>query len=232
MRKLRAESVLAALLIAYDTSAVGYVAPIPLEDIIAPAPHRGSAIEQGEIAEILKMQAAQSIAALALAKRDNDMEDASIFKSVLGPAWDLTNLPKTKFLVDRIMDVDRSESRAAKQRFHRARPWIVDPNIHTCAPHGTGPAADSYPSGHTMLGFEIGVVLASLMPNHAQAILARASQYGESRILCGFHFRSDVSAGEQFGSALAIELMQNPVFIRWFVAARSELQGAGLARQP
>jgi acid phosphatase (class A) len=230
MRKLVAGSVFAALLIGRGAPAAEYIAPIPVEDIIPPPPHRGSAIEQGEIAEILKKQAAASSAALALAERDNDTEDASIFASALGPAWDLAKLPKTKFLVDRIMDVDRSESRAAKKYFHRARPWIVDPNIHTCAPHSTGRAEDSYPSGHTMLGFEIGLVLASLMPNHAQTILARASQYGENRILCGFHFRSDVSAGEQFGSALAVELMQNPVFVRWFAAARSELQRAGLAR--
>lgn len=42
--------------------------------------------------------------------------------------------------------------------------------------------------------------------------------------------RSDVSAGEQFGSALAVELMQYPVFNLWFNAAKSELKEASLAR--
>jgi acid phosphatase (class A) len=82
-----------------------------------------------------------------------------------------------------------------------------------------------------MLGFELGVVLASLMPNHAQAILARATEYGENRILCGFHFRSDVTAGEQFGSILAVEMLQNSTFKGWFNAAHLELKGTGLARQ-
>jgi acid phosphatase (class A) len=79
-----------------------------------------------------------------------------------------------------------------------------------------------------MLGFELGVVLASLMPNRAQMILARASQYGENRILCGFHFRSDVTAGEQFGSVLAVEMLKHPVFRGWFNEARAELKAAGL----
>jgi acid phosphatase (class A) len=67
------------------------------------------------------------------------------------------------------------------------------------------------------------------MPNHAQAILARATQYGENRIVCGFHFRSDVTAGEQFGTVLAVEMLQNPAFKIWFNSAQLELKHAGLA---
>jgi len=68
------------------------------------------------------------------------------------------------------------------------------------------------------------------MPNHAQAILARAEQYGENRIICGFHFRSDVTAGEQFGTAIAIEIMEDPAFHGWFADARAELKAAGLSK--
>jgi acid phosphatase (class A) len=212
-----------------SASAAEFINRIPLEQIIPPPPARGSAIEQAEIAEILKTRATATPGALAQAKHDNDTEDATIFASAIGPGWDLSKLPKTKFLVDRIMDVDRPDSSTAKHYFHRSRPWIVDSRIQTCAPHDAGPAADSYPSGHTMLGYELGVVLASLMPNHAQAILARASQYGENRILCGFHFRSDVTAGEQFGTVLAVEMMQHPVFHGWFKDSQLELKAAGLA---
>jgi acid phosphatase (class A) len=79
-----------------------------------------------------------------------------------------------------------------------------------------------------MLGYELGVVLASLMPEKAQPILARAELYGENRILCGFHFRSDVTAGQQYGTALAVEMLQHPHFHAWFLDARKELIAAGL----
>ena len=72
--------------------------------------------------------------------------------------------------------------------------------------------------------------MASLMPNHAQAILARAWQYSENRIVCGFHFRSDVTAGMQFGTVLAVEMMKHPVFQGWFKQSQAELKAAGLAR--
>lgn len=209
--------------------AVEWINRIPLENIIPPPPPRGSRIEQNEIAEILKARETATPEQLAQARRDNDIEDATIFAVAIGPGWDLNKLPKTKFLVDRIMDVDRTDSSTSKHYFHRSRPWIVDPRVQTCAGHEQGPAANSYPSGHAMLGYELGVVLASLMPNHAQAILARAQLYGENRIVCGFHFRSDVTAAEQFGTVLAVEMMQHPVFQGWFKAAQAELKMAGLA---
>jgi acid phosphatase (class A) len=230
-RKYLAGTALTLLLLAGQPAlAVEWINRIPLETIIPPPPARGSATEQAEIAEILKARASVTPAQLAQAKSDNDTEDPTIFAAVIGPGFNLSKLPKTKFLLDRVMDVDRSDSSAAKKYFHRSRPWIVDPKVQTCAPHESGPADTSYPSGHTMLGYELGVVLASLMPNHATAILARAEQYGENRIICGFHFRSDVTAGEQFGTVLAVEMMQHPTFQGWFKDAQAELKAAGLSR--
>ena len=229
-RKILIGTVLVLAMVGGQALAVEWINRIPVENIVPPPPPRGSATEQGELAEIRKLQAAATPQAMALAKNDNYVEDATIFAAAIGPGWDLSKLPKTKFLVDRIMDVDRPDSSQAKKYFHRSRPWIVDPKIQTCAPHDPGPADNAYPSGHAMLGYELGVVLASLMPNHATAILTRTEQYGENRILCGFHFRSDVAAGQQFGTVLAVEMMQHPVFHGWFKDAQAELKAAGLAR--
>jgi acid phosphatase (class A) len=48
--------------------------------------------------------------------------------------------------------------------------------------------------------------------------------------LCGFHFRSDVTAGEQYGTVLAVEMMQDPIFHGLFQQAQAELKVAGFAR--
>ncbi|HVZ68573.1 MAG TPA: phosphatase PAP2 family protein [Rhizomicrobium sp.] len=214
--------------VAYAAAQIEWIDRIPLENIIPPPPVRGSQTEKNEIDEILRARAMATREQLIAARRDNDTENPTIFDSVLGPKWNLRRLPKTKFLMDRVMDVDRVDSVTTKHFFRRARPWIVDARVQTCAPHDSGPALNSYPSGHTMLGFELAVVLASLMPERAQALLQRASQYGENRIVCGFHFRSDVSAGEQFGTVLAVEMLKNPVFQGWFKEAKEELRTAGL----
>ena len=75
----------------------------------------------------------------------------------------------------------------------------------------------------------MGEVLANLMPDHAQAILARSAQFAENRLICGFHFRSDIVAGQQFGTIMALRLMQNPQFAADMDAARAELRAAHLA---
>ena len=108
-------------------SAVEWIDRIPLENIIPPPPPRGSQAEKDEIAEILRARAMASPAALAQAVHDDGVEDPSIFSPVLGPAWNLNNLPKTKFLLDRIMDVDRPDSSTSKHYFHRTRPWAIEP---------------------------------------------------------------------------------------------------------
>jgi acid phosphatase (class A) len=207
-----------------------FMPAIAPEKILAPPPPRGSAAEKAEVEEILKMRGKAPPSVLDQAKLDNDIEDATLFASAIGPDWDLKKLPKTSFLMDRIAQVDGRESGLAKHYYHRARPWIVDGRVQTCVPHEAGPADNSYPSGHAMLGYEIGVVLAALMPNHAASIMWRANQYGENRIVCGFHFRSDVVAGKVFGTALAQAMMKNPQFHGWFVEAENELKKADIAR--
>jgi acid phosphatase (class A) len=70
----------------------------------------------------------------------------------------------------------------------------------------------------------MGVVLAELLPAKSQAILARAGQYAERRLVCGVHYRSDIVAGQQFGTILALRLMENPVFQGQMAKARAELR--------
>jgi acid phosphatase (class A) len=88
------------------------------------------------------------------------------------------------------------------------------------------PKAQFYPSGHSSLAFSMGVVLASLIPEKSQAILARASEYAEHRLVCGVHYRSDIVAGQQFGTILALRLMQNPTFRAQMDRARAEFGSA------
>lgn len=70
----------------------------------------------------------------------------------------------------------------------------------------------------------MGVVLASVVPEKSQAILARASEFGEHRLVCGMHFRSDIVAGQEFGTALALTLMQKLEFQAQMDASRAELR--------
>ncbi len=196
---------------------------------LPPPPADGSARALAELAEVQHYQATTTPEERAAAKSDNDNENGSIFASVLGPAWDLSKLPATDRLVNEIVGTEDAVSDIAKKEFHRKRPWVVDPSIETCAHHKECQNFSSYPSGHSTLAYAMGIVLAHLMPNHAQEILGRSAKFAENRLVCGFHFRSDIVAGQQFGTITALRLMRNPKFHKDMAAAKKELKAAGLS---
>jgi acid phosphatase (class A) len=210
----------------------GLLKPSDLYDpahYLPPPPMAGSARAQAELAEVKRMMAEATPEQRALATSDDGSENGTIFGVVLGSAWDLKKLPATAKVLGEVTGSEGPFSDIAKKEFHRDRPWIVDPSIQTCAPHKPTQDHASYPSGHSTVAFGMGVVLANLMPDHAQAILGRSEQFAENRLICGFHFRSDIVAGQQFGTIMAIRLMQNPQFAADMDAARTELRAAHLA---
>ncbi|WP_333605207.1 phosphatase PAP2 family protein [Novosphingobium sp.] len=195
--------------------------------LVLPAPpSAGSPQAQAELAELRAIETARSDAELAAARHDGETKNASIFAAVLGPSFDLSKLPATRALFETVRETEKAAADRGKEEFHRPRPWIVDPALKTCS-RGDEPLS-SYPSGHTTMAFSMGAVLARLVPAKAPAIMARAADYGQSRIVCEQHFRSDVTAGEALGLLVADRLMAKPRFAQMFDAARAELTKAGL----
>ena len=70
----------------------------------------------------------------------------------------------------------------------------------------------SYPSGHTILGWSAALLLTELAPEHATDILARGYMYGQSRVIAGFHWQSDVDAGSLCASAAVARMHADPRF--------------------
>jgi acid phosphatase (class A) len=86
----------------------------------------------------------------------------------------------------------------------------------------------SYPSGHSTMGFSVGIVLAHLMPEKAQAILARAADYAYSREVCGDHYHADIEASHTLGTAIGIELLNSVKLKPMIEASKAELRSAHL----
>ncbi len=192
--------------------------------LLPPPPMAGSAKANDEVAELHAVMASASAPLVEQARRDDGDEKPDLFNTALG--FDITALAATNKLLSDIANEEETDSKTAKVYFHRDRPWIVDSAIKTCVAVQPGPAATSYPSGHASLGFAMGVVLATLIPEKAQIILARSSEFAEDRLVCGMHFRSDIVAGQQFGTTIALLLMQKPAFKAKMEAARAELRAA------
>jgi acid phosphatase (class A) len=222
----------AAILAAAAPAQPSLLAPGDLDPalVLPPPPTPGSAQADAELRELRALEAIRSPAMLADALRDSETKDATIFAEAIGPAFRLDRLPATTKLMGEVRAAEKDAADRAKAHFRRSRPWVGAAELKHC---GKGDDADwsSYPSGHTTMGYSMGAVLARLVPEKATAIMARAARYGESRVICQVHFRSDVTGGEALGLLVAERLMTKPAFQADFVAARAELATAGLTKR-
>src|SRR3954468_10461965 len=190
--------------------------------LLPPPPAPGSARAKAELDEVKAIMASRTPAMLEAARHDDGDEKPDMFQAALGPSLDLAKLPATSKLLNDVAQEEDPGSRPAKDFFHRDRPWIVDLSLTPCVPGKPTQAHASYPSGHATRSYSMGIVLASLVPSKAQAIMARAAEFAENRLVCGMHFRSDIVAGQALGTIIALDLMQNPAFKVEFEAAKAE----------
>ncbi len=198
---------------------------------LLPAPPADTS-DQGkaELALVKRISSEAPADVKAAADHDGATENVTFFADKL-PGFDIAKLPATKKLFDEVANEEEQRTKLFKSYFARKRPYQLDASIQICASEGKGTTKpNSYPSGHTTLGFSEGVVLASLIPEQSQVILARAKLYAEHRVVCGVHYPSDTVAGQVLGTALALKLMDVPSFKADFAAAKAELVKAGLTK--
>lgn len=74
------------------------------------------------------------------------------------------------------------------------------------------PKSSSYPSGHSFRGMMTALVLAEVRPEHGAELINRGEEFGESRVICGFHWESDIVAGRLVALKIAELLRANPDF--------------------
>ncbi len=100
-----------------------------------------------------------------------------------------------------------------KKHYNRKRPFVVYGQA-TCNQKdekvlkNTG----SFPSGHTVIATTVGLILAEINPKKSSEIMNRAYEYGQSRVICGYHWQSDVDVGRTIGAALFAVLHSKPAF--------------------
>lgn len=191
---------------------------------IPPPPAANSALE---LAERNIVRGPWSAERRAQALADNAIDPFAAFDSVLGENFTAANFPATTRLLDRAGRAAGFAGDPVKFVHRRLRPFVSDNSIAPCIPDDERLRASfSYPSGHAALGFGWALVLAELIPSRADAIVERGRDFGWSRIVCGVHYPSDLSAGHVVAAAAIARLHADPDFQRELAAAREELARA------
>jgi len=99
-----------------------------------------------------------------------------------------------------------------KDSIRRPRPFVSHPEIQVCLPPEF---TWSFPSGHSSFFRTAAVLLADLVPERRQRLLAVGLLGGTGRTLCGLHYPSDVDAGQRFGEAAALQILASPQWQRF-----------------
>lgn len=212
----------AKVLIILDAKAFdpGLVLPQP--------PQEGSDAQQAELAALENIQKARTPQRYAQAQWDDAHEDIGIFSAAIGAGFDLARLPETSRLLEIVRNDQGIIANIAKDYFKRQRPYLADPSLVGCDHSHTKPLT-SFPSGHATLGYSLGEALKRLLPAKAAVIQARADDYAYSRLVCGFHYRSDVEASRRLGAWVVAKMFASPALAPQIAAAKAELKAAGLA---
>ena len=82
----------------------------------------------------------------------------------------------------------------------------------------------SYPSGHTIRAWSAALVLAEVNPAAAEALFHRAVETGESRVIAGCHWQSDVDASASAACIGYSVLQANPEYRAQADRARAEFK--------
>ncbi|CAH1677156.1 Phosphatase PAP2 family protein [Hyphomicrobiales bacterium] len=95
---------------------------------------------------------------------------------------------------------------------NRQRPFQLWAKTRVKPCPGARPEGTSFPSGHAATAALYAELLKAAVPSMADKLEERVRSYSESRLICGFHFQSDLVAGDKVGRAVAKALLADRAF--------------------
>jgi acid phosphatase (class A) len=163
------------------------------------------------------------------ATNDADLSDGNLgkpFSEAVGVDISQKHTPQTYILLKKLLtDSGDTATKSAKNYYKRTRPFALL-NVHSCTPDDESflRKNGSYPSGHTAFGWTTALILSEMIPERQNEILKRGYEFGQSRVICGAHWQSDVDAGRVMGAAAASRLQIDPAFKAQYRKAQKELR--------
>jgi acid phosphatase (class A) len=210
--------------------AAGYLAPAQVSgvvNIVPGAPATGDPRFQADMAIFRETRKLEGSERWKIAQSDDNLSLPgllSAFACSLGIQLTAENAPRITALLNRANEDAYLTADVIKQRYKHKRPFQVEEGNVCVSPQGRAVLEKSpdYPSGHTALSWETGLILAELSPEHALELLQRARAFGQSRVVCGVHNLSAVEAGWMTATAVFALQMNSQEFGKDLETARSE----------
>lgn len=214
----------------------GYLPRADLPDslaLVAPPPAAGTPEALADESTFRNTFAQRNSPRWNLAARDANLkfpQAADNFSCALGMPISAQDTPQLTMLLRRTLTDAGLTTYRAKDHYKRTRPFVAF-SEPTCTPAEEAMLSKdgSYPSGHSAVGWAFALVLTEIAPQRANPLLARGYAYGQSRVICGVHWQTDVNAGRLVAAATVARLHADPVFRAQLAAAGEEVT-RGLAK--
>lgn len=186
----------------------------PAWDDFPKAPAPGSAVDEDDLLITLAAQGARTDDQKKEALTDEHYS-IKLFTGVVDPDFE-TKYPAT-YAILKIAGTDAALVTSKLKKLNkRPRPFVGHPTLVTPL---FSVEDYSYPSGHSSGSIVQARILASLFPKQTDDLVKRARQVGDSRIVAGVHYASDVAAGQALGDLIYAQLTANPKFAADLAAA-------------
>jgi len=186
--------------------------------LLAPPPLSGSPEQAADMDEVRKVSGAADSNEVAAAFSERKFSVFN-FTPVVGSFFQSNNLPNTTVFFENVQKDAETVTDNAKDFYKRPRPYVLDPSLAS----GKLEKSFSYPSGHSTESMVLALVLADLIPDKHNAIIAKARSIGWHRVEIARHYPSDIYAGRVLAQAIVHQMKKSDAFQKDFAKAQAEV---------
>lgn len=150
---------------------------------------------------------------------------AVLFSEAFGMEISAEKTPAIYKVINRGVPTIRLSAAKPKNNYLRKRPYVYF-NEPTLIPseeehlRKTG----SYPSGHTVRGWGMALLLSEINPAAQDELFKLGYEWGQSRVIAGYHWQSDVDASRMLAAACYARLHSCKEFLDDMKNAKKEFE--------
>ena len=160
--------------------------------------------------------------AIADAEWDDHAKLYGLWKEAFGLEINETATPEIWKLLETSLATTDPMRKYCKAQYGRQRPFERFDDAMPSHEEDDLRGEGSYPSGHSLRGWGIALLLAQIAPERANEIFRRGWDYCNSRVIVGAHWQSDVDASRAAASIGFCALQGSPAFRAQMEKAQEE----------